>query len=337
MGSRSTVYNAGLTSNYDEVSAGNKALLRDFITYCKTTDHSKQTCYQYEQQIKVFLCWVEKNCGNKDFTEVKKREFVSFFAALHDDYGMSPNRMASIKSALSSLSNYIEDILDDEYPNYRNAVKAIKLGAKQAVRPKTIMEEDEVQKCLRALTDAKKYEVACFFAFLVYSGARKSEAIQVRVDDFVDKNIVLSGKYWLTAPMRTKGRGEQGKVLRKYVEIAGFKPYLDLWMKQREELGIHNDLLFTVYSNGDYIGAKISTANSWAEKIASITGKEYYNHCIRHYHVSVAKRNGVPDTVIQKMIGWSSVDLVQVYDDRDAVEELEDWFKEQDNKDLKGE
>lgn len=328
MGNRSTVYNDGLTSNFEEVSITNKQLLKDFITYCKTTDHSQQTCYQYEQQLKVFLCWVEKNCGNKDFTQIKKREYVSFFAALQEDYGMSSNRLASIKSAISSMSNYIEDILDDEFPDFRNSVKNIKLGVKQTVRPKTIMEEDQVEQCLQELVNQEKYQIACFFAFLVFSGARKSEAIQVRVDDFTEKNVVLNNKYWLTAPMRTKGRGQKGKILRKYVEIEGFKPYLNLWLEQREKLGIKNDLLFVVYTDGEYSGAKISTANSWAKKISSILGEEYYCHCTRHYATTRAKRNGIPDSVIQKMTGWSSTDLVQLYDDREDHEELEDYFKD---------
>lgn len=330
MGKRSTVYNEGLTSNWDNVLKKNQQLLKEFILYCKTTDHSAQTCYQYEQQLRVFFCWIEKNCDNKFFVDIKKREYIMFFGSLQEEYGMSSNRIATIKSVISSLSNYVENILDEEYPTFKNAVKNIQLGVKQPVREKTVMTEEQVQEGLDKLVELGKYEIACFFAALVSSGARKAEVLQYKVSDFTDKNVVLHGKYWLTAPIRTKGRGVKGKILRKYVEIARFKPYLDLWLEKREELGIHNEELFTTYNNGEYGPAKISTVSSWAKVIGKVCGCDYYVHQSRHQFTTNAKRNGMPDSVLQKMVGWSSADMIQVYDDREDTEELEDYFKDDD-------
>jgi integrase len=46
---------------------------------------------------------------------------------------------------------------------------------------------------------------------------RRAEAIQMQVDDFTEENLVLHGIWYKTRPIRTKGRGVQGKVLEKYV------------------------------------------------------------------------------------------------------------------------
>jgi hypothetical protein len=37
---------------------------------------------------------------------------------------------------------------------------------------------------------------------------------------------------------------------------------------------------------------------------------------------------GLPDDVIQTIIGWSTADLVRVYDDRPADKKLEKYFDE---------
>jgi len=55
--------------------------------------------------------------------------------------------------------------------------------------------------------------------------------------------------------MRTKGAGSAGKILRKYVEVSGFKPYLELWLKDREKLGINCPYLFTVFRGGKFVPA----------------------------------------------------------------------------------
>ena len=54
---RSTVYNDGLVTEakWEKVSKENKRLLKDFLDYCKASDKSPQTRYQYERQLKIFL------------------------------------------------------------------------------------------------------------------------------------------------------------------------------------------------------------------------------------------------------------------------------------------
>ena len=326
MGARSTVYNEGLTQNWDQVLPENKQLLRDFVEYLITTDHSSKTCYQYEQQLKIYMCFIERELGNKHFTEIKKKELIKFFGALQGRYKQSPNRISSFKSVISSMSNYIETILDEDYPTFRNPTKGLKLGGKQNIRPKTVLEEADVQRGLKNLVADGKTEVACFLAFLAFSGSRRSEAIQVYVKDFTDETLVLQNKYWLTHSMRTKGAGSAGKILRKYVEVSGFKPYLELWLKDREKLGINCPYLFTVFRGGKFVPAQDTTANSWAQVISRAIGLEFYNHCCRHFYTTRARRNGVPDTVIQKMVGWASSELINVYDDREDEEELEEYF-----------
>ena len=329
---RSTVYNDGLVTDekWERVSKQNKALLKDFLDYCKASNKSPATRYQYEQQLKIFLCYLCDNCDNKFFVDLKKRDLIKFSLWLQSELKVSGSRISTLRSCISSLSSYIEKVLDDEYPNFRNISSVIEISNREPVRDKTIMSQEEMQACLDELVKQKKYQIACYFALLVSSGMRKSEAIQMKVSFFEEKNKVLGGMFYLTPFIRTKGKGEQGKQLQKYVAVKLFQPYLELWLEERKEKGIQNEHLFVTYQDGNYVPAGVSTVNSWANKIGKITNLDYYNHSSRHFFTTYMKENGFSDTDIQGLVGWASLDMVRRYDDHTNEQQLEqamDKFK----------
>lgn len=329
---RNTTYNSGLVTEekWKRVSKQNKELLNDFIDYCKAQDKSPQTIYQYESQLKIVMCYIMEEFDNKFFCDIKKREWVRFVSYMVNDLCLSPNRVSSIKSAISSFSNYIENILDDEY-DYRNIIKNIPSPVKEKTREKSVFDIDQVKDVLNELIDQNKYEIACFLALLISCGCRKAESIQMKVDFFTDKNLTLENKFWLTPQIRCKGRGKQGKLLKKFVIVDLFKPYFDKWMEYRQEKGIQSEWLFPIYKNGDYVCASISTVNSWANTISKITmekyGVNYYAHCSRHGFVTFLAKSGYPDAIITKIVGWAKgSNLIGVYNDMTDDEELEGFF-----------
>ena len=329
---RSTVYNDGLVTEekWANVSKQNKDLLKDFLDYCKASDKSPATRYQYEQQLKIFFCYLYERCDNKFFVDLKKRDLVKFSLWLQSELKVSSSRISTLRSCISSLSSYIEKVLDDEFPTFRNISSVIEISNREPVRDKTIMSQEEMQNCLDELVKQKKYQIACYFALLVSSGMRKSEAIQMKVSFFEEKNKVLGGLFYLTPQIRTKGKGEKGKPLQKYIAVKLFQPYFEMWMKERKEKGIQSEYLFVTYNDGNYVPAGVSTVNSWAVKIGKITNLDYYNHSSRHFFTTYMKENGFSDTDIQGLVGWASLDMVRRYDDHTNEQQLEqalDKFK----------
>ena len=322
---RTTVYNDGLVTDekWEQVSKKNKDLLKDFLDYLKASDKSPATRYQYEQQLKIFFCYLYDRCDNKFFVDLKKRDLIKFSLWLQSELKVSSSRVSTLRSVISSLSAYIEKVLDDEFPTFRNISSVIEISNREPVREKTVMSQEEMQKCLDALIEQKKYQIACYFALLVASGMRKSEAIQMKISFFEEKNKVLSGMFYLTPFIRTKGKGERGKLLQKYVAVNMFQPYLELWMKEREEKGIQSEYLFITYKDGNYVPAAVSTVNSWANTIGKITNLDYYNHSSRHFFTTYMKENGVSDSDIQGLVGWASRDMVRRYDDHTNEQQLE--------------
>ena len=327
---RKTVYNDDLSKEWQVVNKKNQKLLNEFIRYCISNDKSPQTCSQYESQLKVFFCWNYRENEDKFFVDIKKRELVDFFG-WGREVGWSPCRLASLRAVLCSLSNYIVRILDEEYPSFRNIVKVLEPIHLEAVREKTIIEKDDIMAGIERLVALGEYQYACFLSLLFSSGMRKAEAAQMKVSFFTtEKQDALGGLAYVTPKIRTKGHGARGKQVPRYVFRETFDKYFELWLKEREKLGIEIDDLFVIKSvDGKYQPAKAQNFSHWAVKIGELIGvNSLYCHSLRHAFTTYLKRQNFPTDIVQKIQSWGSADMVARYDDRTESEELDVFFSQ---------
>lgn len=308
-----------------QVNPQNKELLSDFLSYLKSVQRSEMTIRGYENDIQIAWVWGLKNNGNKPFVEWTKRNIIAYQNWLLDENKNSPARIRRLKAALSSLSNYIESVLDDEFPNFRNIINKVESPVNRPVREKTVWEDEALEKLLTTLMEQEEYEKACMLALAIYSGRRKAELCRFRVSDFNDTNLVCDGALYKSAPIKTKGRGG-GKYINCYTLAKKFKPYFDAWMSAREQLGIQSEWLFPSPSDmSEQIG--VGTLNSWANTFSRMTGRDFYFHSLRHAFTTSLVRVGIPDNVITQIVGWESADMCKVYTDIDADEQIGMYFK----------
>lgn len=308
-----------------QVNPQNKELLSDFLSYLKSVQRSEMTIRGYENDIQIAWVWGLKNNGNKPFVEWTKRNIIAYQNWLLDENKNSPARIRRLKAALSSLSNYIESVLDDEFPNFRNIINKVESPVNRPVREKTVWEDEALEKLLTTLMEQEEYEKACMLALAIYSGRRKAELCRFRVSDFNDANLVCDGALYKSAPIKTKGRGG-GKYINCYTLAKKFKPYFDAWMSAREQLGIQSKWLFPSPSDmSEQIG--VGTLNSWANTFSRMTGRDFYFHSLRHAFTTSLVRAGIPDNVITQIVGWESADMCKVYTDIDADEQIGMYFK----------
>jgi site-specific recombinase XerD len=161
---RTTVYNNIVDDiKWNAVNKENKELLNEWVEYLNSVDRSNETISQYINDAKIFFCWVSENANNKFFVEINKRDIMKFQNYLLNILKQSPSRIRRLKSCISSLANYIESMLDDIYPSFRNIVNKIPAPAKEVVRDKTVLEEEQVNFLLKYLVKKKITNV------LVYS------------------------------------------------------------------------------------------------------------------------------------------------------------------------
>lgn len=322
---RKTVYNAHLTDSWPSVSTENRQLVADFLRYCKSNDKSPQTIKQYEEWLKVFFCWNYSENDDKLFINLKKRDFVYYFGWCRD-LGMSDSRIASLKSVLSSLSSEIELLYEDVYPSFHNQLRGLEPVHITATREKTVLSEAEIGSILQGLVDKGEYQISCYLALACSSGSRKAELLQMKDSFFVPEREVFGGYMYCTPEIRTKGRGKRGKIIKKYVIKETFHPFLELWRKERERLGITCDDLFVTVKEGAYVPATISSANYFAQKISKLFGIDYYTHCSRHFFCTLLKRKKLPDDIITQIFGWSNADMIKTYSDIPEEEILSEFF-----------
>lgn len=308
-----------------QVNPKNKQLLADFLDYLRSVQRSETTIHGYENDIEIAWVWCLQNNNNAFFVDWTKRNVVAYQNWLLNSNENSPARIRRLKAALSSLSNYVCNVLDDEFPNFKNIINKVENPVNRPVREKTVWEDEELEDLLNQLVNKKHYDKACYLALAMYSGRRKAELCRFKVTDFDDDKLVCDGALYKSAPIKTKGRGG-GKMINCYTLAKRFKPYFDLWMESRKEKGIESEWLFPDKSNpSEHI--PISTANSWSNTYTRLSGKPSYIHSLRHYFTTSLAKAGIPDGVIQSIVAWESGDMVRVYKDIDADEEIGMYFK----------
>lgn len=309
-----------------QVNPENMQLLEDFLDYLKSIQRSDGTIEGYRSDLYIAFVWNLQHNNNAFYCDWTKRNIIRYQNWLLNENGNSPARIRRLKAALSSLGGFVENILDEEYPNFRNIINKVESPLNQPVREKTIWKEDELKDLLNKLVSIKAYDKACFLALAMYSGRRKAELCRFKVSDFDDDRLVCGGSLYKSAPIKCKGRSG-GKFDCCYVLAKQFKPYFDLWMDKRRECGIESEWLFPSKGNPtEHI--LISTANSWANTYSRLSGRHAYPHSLRHFFTSELSRAGIPDRVIQDIQHWTSGDMVRVYIDTDTDEELEKYFGE---------
>ena len=309
-----------------QINPKNAELLRGFLDYLRSVQRSEATIEAYNSDISIAWVWCLQYNDNKFFIDWTKRNIISYQNWLLTQNENSPARIRRLKASLSSLSNYIESVLDDEFPSFRNIVHKVESPVNRPVREKTIWADEELESLLKKLIDKHDYEKACFLALAMYSGRRKAELCRFRVSDFCDDRLVCGGALYKSAPIRTKGRGP-GKMIQCYTLAKKFNPYFNMWMEDRKAKNIESEWLFpSMQDTTQHI--QISTANSWADTFSRLSGRPAYLHSLRHYFTTNLSRAGIPDGVIQRIVSWESGDMVQLYKDIDAEEEIGMYFKD---------
>ena len=57
-------------------------------------------------------------------------------------------------------------------------------------------------------------------------------------------------------------------------------------------------------------------------------GKDFYWHSLRHFFATFLSESNIPSSVIQDIVGWESADMVNLYVDTSADENIGKYFGE---------
>lgn len=322
-----------------KINPENMKLVDDFIKYYIATDHSPKSVVVTKSNLLIFFCWVVKHLKNRHFAHIRRKDYIKFQSFLLEN-GLSPARIRTLRSSISSLSTYVEfNIIEELDPDYdeeefelwkkwKNVINSIPAPKVENVRTKTVMEKEDVKKLLDILVSKGKYQLACLLSLAVNSGARKAELVQFKTSYFDEKNLIFDGALYITPEtLRCKGNGKNGKQLQKYTLAKEFKPYLDLWLKERERLGVDSEYLFVVKTDNGWEQAKDTTLNSYARTFSNYIGFDFYWHSCRHNLTTKLIEVGISTAAVVELFGWSNESMVSVYNDKQGTQTLSKFFK----------
>lgn len=300
----------------EQINKDNISLMNKFLKD-KSIRTSSKTIVVYESNLIMFFTWNLLHNNNKKFTDIKKLEFSEFFSFASEELKLGSARLNNIRSTLSSLSNFIEKFYDEEYPNFRNVIlKVIESSPKEERREKTILTDEQIEDLLEHLSIHNKQE-ACWLALAITCGARFSELL-IFETDLIDENRTAFGDLFLetTRQIKTKGRGKAGKLLYKYILKEKFLPYYKNWLKERERIlkdkKLNHNFLFIKQDGQPATGA---TVRGWICEFEKYLGVPFYAHALRHYLVTLFSKKNIPQPLIKELMGWSSLEMVSIYDD----------------------
>lgn len=287
------------------------------------TKRSPKSVVVYRSNLIIFFTWNLLENDNIFFVDLKKIQLMDFFDYCITELRWSPNRYAQCHSSLSSFSEWIENYFDEEYPMFRNLLPKIEKPTKEAVREKTVLQKEDIDKIFAALDEAGKIQEQCLLALAISCGARVSELASFTTDLIDEENTVFDGLFLeTTSKIRTKGRGVNGKMLTKYILKDMFLPYYKKWIEIRKEIMEENsqahDYIFIVKDGSP---ASADRLRDWMGNWSEIVGQPCYPHNFRHYNVTFLKSLDIEDDLIVYLTGWSEGTghtMISIYNDLTA-------------------
>lgn len=287
------------------------------------TKRSPNSVVSYKSNLRIFFTWCLLECDNKFFVDIKKRDLLDFFDYAVTELQWSPNRFCQAHSCLSSFSAWIENFYDEDYPSFRNLLPKIEKPVKENVREKTVLQKEDIDNLMKYFEDNDMAQDACLLSLAISCGARVSELARFTTDLIDEENTVFDGLFLeTTKEIQTKGRGVNGKSLRKYILKDMFLPYYKHWLEIRQEIidETKNEHDF-IFVTKDGKPANSDRLRDWMSNWSEIVGQPCYPHNFRHYHISFLKKLELEDDFIVYLTGWSEStghSMVTIYNDLTA-------------------
>lgn len=102
----------------------NRDMVQDYLD--NQSELSPRTKPAYKSGLRIFFKWTKDNLGDKDFTQIKKKEFLKYINWL-TNRGMSDSGIRFKKACVSSFCNYVMMMYEEELPTFRNFTVGLKV------------------------------------------------------------------------------------------------------------------------------------------------------------------------------------------------------------------
>ncbi len=306
---------------------------RDLVSeYISSQSHSPQTKKQYLSMLRQFGWFVCDSLNNKPIYKIKKRDIIRYLSYLRDDRKMSPSAIGTRKAVISSLCNYIENVVmddfDDEeenpYKNFRNFTRGLPPIPKSQVYEKVKVSLQEYEEMMKVLEDDENYLGMAWLAVAFNVGARRNEIIQFK-SEIADYEVPEDATFVMSHNVRLKGSGEDGKVEPYMINLEALK-YIKLWLEKR---GYEHEYIFTKKYGNEIKEVESEWANYFCSSVLSnILGRRINPHLFKASCVTHLLEQGIDMKLVSKFVAHHNdiSTTIAHYDLRDHAEEKNNIF-----------
>lgn len=308
---------------YMKCNDWNKMILEEFLMQ---PHFSKDTQKQYQSAGKIFLKYLHDRVMNKEIYKLKPKDGMLYQAWLNG-LGLSSSAIRLRRSLVSSLCNYIELYYgeEEEIKSFRNifpkGVTHVPHSFKNEKDPLTL---DEWNRIINELEKKEEHQILLYALLSFYSGARRSEVIQVR-KECAEYEKVEGANLYVTHSVRGKGSGIDGKqfklkfgeevmeAMKKWLEVRGEDDEPALFVKKFKDKRVEP--------------LSRETFNDWcANIITPILGRRFAPHDFRRSRATILNEQGVPIEKIQKLLNHASSETTSIYILSEDDEDMNDIF-----------
>lgn len=308
---------------WDKVLDEHKLLMDEFMEVNVFRDKTKR---QYISCLRQWFYWVQHALNNKPMYKITKRDFLRYISFLRNR-GMSSSAIGLKKAAVSSLNNYIENVVsedDENYRNFRSFTRGLPSIPKTQTYEKVKITYEEYQDMMKVLENDENWQGMAWLATAFNVGARKAELIQFKTE-LLDYPIPEGQNYVLSHVILGKGRGE-GKPLEYMINKEALH-YMKQWVEKR---GYDHEYIFTTKYNGE----PKQMSESWSDYFCNdvledILGRRINVHIFKAsaitYLLEVKK---VPIEIVSKFVAQHEdiSTTIKHYDLRNFEEERNSIF-----------
>lgn len=294
--------------------------------YISVQNHSPDTKKQYTSNLRQFGWFLYRSLNNKPFHKITKRDFLRYISFLRDERKLSSSAMNLKKAAVSSLCNYIENVVADEDENYkgfRNFTRGLPPMPKNRVYEKVKVTKDEYDYTMKVLEEDENWLGMAWLATAFRVGARRSEIIQFKTE-ILNYPIPEGQSYVLSHVVRGKGRSTDGKPL-EYMIPLDVLPYWKKWIEMR---GYDSEHIFSTR----YHGEVKQMSNAWADEFCSevlsgILERRINVHIFKNSCITYLLESGIDINLVSKFVAHhENISTTSIYDLRDFEEEKNQIF-----------
>lgn len=309
---------------WQQVNDDYRLLVEEFVS---VQNHSPQTKKQYISGLRQFGWYIKTSMNDKPLYKVTKRDFLRYLSYLRDNRKMSSSGMGLKKACVSSLCNYVENVVADEDENYklfRNFTRGLPAIPKNTVYEKVKITYDEYQEMMKVLENDENYLGMAWLATAFNVGARRSEIIQFKTE-ITNYEISDDATFVYTHNVRLKGRGEDGKIEPYMMNREALK-YINIWLEKR---GYEHEYIFTTKYNGQIDQMSASWADYFCANVLSdILGRRINPHLFKASCITYLLEQGIKLELVSKYVAHHEnvATTIAHYDLRDFEEEKNSIF-----------